>query len=154
MTRFALIASAFGIAFFAALWLSLIAWTYRDARSRLRDPLVHVLAALLVAVLNFPGVLVYLVLRPPHTLEEEYQRLLEEEALLTAIEDQPICPGCERRVQADWQYCPHCHTRLKKACRHCGKLMNLAWNLCPYCGTPVPGAERETAAEPLLDAEA
>ena len=39
-------------------------WTYRDIRSRARDPLVQILSALLVAVLNLPGVLVYLILRP------------------------------------------------------------------------------------------
>ncbi len=142
MTNFenlAILALAFGGAFLAALWISLMLWTYRDARSRLRDPLMHWLAVLLVAVLNLPGVLIYLVLRPVRTLEDEYQRLLEEEALLTAIEEQPVCPGCERRVKEDWQYCPYCHTRLKKACHACGQMMDLAWQLCPYCGTPAPG---------------
>ncbi|MEJ5226158.1 MAG: zinc ribbon domain-containing protein, partial [Anaerolineales bacterium] len=76
---------------------------------------------------------------------EEYQRTLEEEALLAAIEDQPLCPGCERRIRDDWQICPNCHTRLKKACHHCGRLMELPWNLCPYCGTPAPGMRKENA---------
>ena len=101
-------------------------WTYRDIRSRARDPLVQLLAALLVAVLNFPGVLVYLILRPPRTLEEEYQRTLEEEALLQALEDLPLCPGCERRVKEDWQVCPNCHTKLKKTCHNCSKFMELS----------------------------
>ena len=77
------------------------------------------------------------------TLEEDYQRTLEEEALLASIEDQSICPGCERRVHDDWQVCPNCHTRLHKSCHHCGKPMELPWNLCPYCGTPAPGMRRE-----------
>ena len=33
--------------------------------------------------------------------------------------------------------------RLKKACHHCSKPIELAWNLCPYCGTPAPGMRRE-----------
>lgn len=140
-----LIATGFGGAFLAALWLALIIWTARDIRNRARDRLAQVLAVLLVAILNLPGLIIYLILRPPLTLEEEYQRTLEEEALLAAIEDQSLCPGCERRIRDDWQVCPNCHTRLKKACHHCARLMELPWNLCPYCGTPAPGMRKENA---------
>lgn len=79
--------SAWGAAFLAALWLSLIVWTYRDAAARVDEPLLRALAALLVVVLFIPGVLIYLLLRPPRTLEEEYLVTLEEEALLRAIEE-------------------------------------------------------------------
>jgi RNA polymerase subunit RPABC4/transcription elongation factor Spt4 len=123
--------------------LSLIIWTYRDIRARARDPLLRILAVLVVAILFLPGIVVYLILRPAHTLEEEYQNTLEEEALLQAIEDSPLCPGCGRRVKELWTICPNCHTKLKKPCHQCGKLMELAWNLCPYCGTPAPGMRRE-----------
>jgi RNA polymerase subunit RPABC4/transcription elongation factor Spt4 len=136
---------SFGGAFLVALWLALAVWTWRDIRNRARDPLAQVLAVLVVAVLNLPGVLVYLILRPAHTLEEEYQHTLEEEALLASIEDQALCPGCERRVRDDWQVCPNCHTKLKKSCQHCARLMELPWNICPYCGTPAPGMRKESA---------
>lgn len=138
-----LIAVGFAAAFLTALWLSLIIWTYRDIRRRARDPLARVLAVLVVAVLFLPGVLVYLILRPSRTLEEEFQQTLEEEALLQSIEDNPVCPGCGRRTREDWVACPNCHTRLKKACHQCGRLMDLPWNLCPYCATPAPGMRRE-----------
>lgn len=143
LSNFVLVATGFAVAFLAALWLSLIIWTYRDIRRRARDPLARILAVLIVAVLFLPGVLIYFILRPAHTLEEEYQHTLEEEALLQSIEDNPLCPGCGRRVHEDWIACPHCHTRLKKPCHECGKLMDLPWNLCPYCGTPAPGMRRE-----------
>lgn len=143
LSNFLLVLTAFGGAFLAALWIALVIWTYRDIRGRARDPLVQILSALLVAVLNLPGVLVYLILRPGRTLEEEYQHTLEEESLLQALEDLPVCPGCERRIQVDWQVCPNCHTKLKKTCHHCGKLMELPWNICPHCGTPVPGMRQE-----------
>jgi RNA polymerase subunit RPABC4/transcription elongation factor Spt4 len=140
-----LVLTGFGGAFLAALWISLIVWTYRDIRTRARDPLVQTLATLLVAVLNLPGILVYLILRPTKTLEEDYQKTLEEEALLQALEDLPLCPGCERRVKDDWQVCPNCHTKLKKNCENCNQLMELPWNICPYCGTPAAGMRRDAA---------
>ena len=138
-----MVATAFGAAFAATLWISLMIWTYRDVCKRVRDPLVRILAVLVVAVLFLPGILIYLILRPPSTLEEQYQHTLEEEALLQAIEDSPVCPGCGRRIQADWMVCPNCHTRIKKSCHQCNRLMELPWNLCPYCGTPAPGMRRE-----------
>ncbi len=140
---FMLILTAWGGAFLAALWLSLIIWTYRDIRARARDPLGRILAILVVAVLFLPGVLIYLILRPNRTLEDEFQHTLEEEALLQSIEDTPVCAGCGRHTKEDWQICPNCHTQLKKPCQHCGKLMDLPWKLCPFCGTPTPGMRRE-----------
>jgi len=138
-----LILAAWGGAFIAALWLSLVIWTFRDIRGRARDPLARLLAVLVVAVLFLPGVIVYLILRPTRTLEEDYQHTLEEEALLQAIEDASLCPGCGRRVKDSWMVCPNCHTKLKKNCHQCGKLMELPWNLCPHCSAPAPGMRRE-----------
>lgn len=143
LSNFMLILVTWGGLFFAALWLSLIIWTYRDIRARARDPLGRILAVLVVAVLFLPGIVVYLILRPRHTLEDEYQRTLEEEALLQSIEETPVCPGCGHRAYEGWMVCPNCHTKLKKPCHHCGKLMELPWNLCPYCSTPTPGMRRE-----------
>lgn len=140
-----LVLTAFAGAFVVALWISLVIWSYRDVRRRSRDPLVQILSALLVAVLNLPGILIYLILRPARTLEDEYLRTLEEESLLQALEELPLCPGCERRVKEDWQVCPNCHTKLKKMCHQCNRLMELPWNICPYCGTPVPGMRSDGA---------
>ncbi len=138
-----LLLTAWSGAFLAALWLSLVIWTYRDIRRRSRDVFARVLAVLVVAILFLPGIVIYLILRPTRTLDDEYQHTLEEEALLQAIEDITLCPGCGRRVRENWIVCPNCHTRLKKACHQCGKLMDLPWNLCPYCGTAAPGMRRE-----------
>jgi RNA polymerase subunit RPABC4/transcription elongation factor Spt4 len=159
LSNFMLLLAAWGGAFVAALWLSLVIWAYRDIRQRARDPLARILAVLVVAVLFLPGIVIYLILRPPRTLEEEYQHSLEEEALLRSIEESALCPGCGRRIRENWTVCPNCHTRLRKACRQCGKLMELPWNLCPYCGALAPGVRREgltldEALQPLPPEEA
>ena len=143
LNNFLLIAAAWGGAFIASFWLSLLVWTYRDIRSRVKDPLVRILAVLVVAVLFLPGIVVYLILRPPQTMEEEYQHMLEEEALLQAIEERSACPGCGRHTAEDWIVCPNCHTKLMKNCHACDRLLKLSWSLCPYCATPEPGKRRE-----------
>lgn len=127
------VAAIFG-ALLAALWLSLVIWTFRDMRARSRDPFAQILAALVVALLPGVGLIIYLILRPPETLAEAYERALEEEALLQEIEERPACPGCSRTIEAGWILCPHCHTRLRKRCLDCDALLELQWNLCPFCG--------------------
>jgi hypothetical protein len=136
MTDFALIATVYGGVVLAALWLTMVFWTNRDMRARSRDPLAQIFVTAIVLVLNVPGLLIYLMLRPRETLAEAYERSLEEEAVLQEIEEKPTCPGCSQRVHANWQVCPHCHTKLKKGCYKCGQSLELAWNICPHCATP------------------
>lgn len=135
---------AFGGAFFLAIWVSLIVWTFRDVRSRSRDTFAIVLATLMVVIFGPLGVLLYFLLRPADTLAEVYGRSLEEEALLQDLEERAVCPGCRRKIEMDWLVCPDCHTILKKKCLNCGQLLHLRWDICPYCVAP---------AEEMVDVE-
>jgi rubredoxin len=159
ITDILLIMIAFMGAFVAALWLSMVIWAFRDIRSRTRDIFAQILAALVVAILNLPGLLIYYILRPRETLAEAYTRSLEEEALLQGIEEADVCPGCGQRAMPDYIICPTCHTRLKKTCLRCGRVLHLRWTVCPYCttaavtsapaaSTPAPSPEGGPATEP------
>jgi len=117
-----------------ALIAGLTIWTFRDIRSRSRDIFVQILAPVLVAVIPIAGILVYLMLRPRETLSEQYVRALEEESLLSSIENQEFCPTCGRRVEDEMQFCPSCHSKLRNACGNCGRAVHLSWDMCPYCG--------------------
>jgi RNA polymerase subunit RPABC4/transcription elongation factor Spt4/F0F1-type ATP synthase membrane subunit c/vacuolar-type H+-ATPase subunit K len=119
----------------AALVGGITIWTFRDIRSRTRDILAQILATVMVGVVPIAGLVVYLLLRPRETLAEAYVRALEEESLLTSIENQEFCPTCGRRVDSDMQFCPSCHDTLRKGCPNCGRALHLAWDLCPYCGS-------------------
>lgn len=123
-------------AFVLAFWLAIIIWTWRDIRARSRDIFAAVLALVLVAIFPLVGLMLYLLLRPKETLAEAYDRALEEEALLRGIEEQLVCPNCNRVVEKAWQFCAYCHTQVKKGCPSCGQLLELGWTLCPYCGNP------------------
>jgi len=128
---------AFSGAFFLALWLSLIIWTFRDARARSRDIFAIILATIMVVVFGPLGLVLYFLLRPPVTLAELYERSLEEEALLQDIEDRPRCHGCSRVTNEAWILCPDCHTKLKKSCPNCSNILELTWNICPFCSAHV-----------------
>lgn len=147
------------VAFGLAVWLSIVAWTFIDIRSRTRDKFIWFFATLMVLVFNVFGLVVYLILRPHETLMQAYERSLEEEALLQEIEERPICPNCRHRVENDYRVCPHCLTKLKDVCMNCGRLNELDWSVCPYCAVerkvapvPIGGGEvsQQTTAVPRL----
>jgi hypothetical protein len=127
-----------------ALVAGIAVWTFRDIRARAHDVLAQILATMLVIVLPVVGLVIYLMLRPRETLGEAYERSLEQEALLQAIEEPEECPSCGLRLRADYLYCPDCHTRVKKACPACGKPLGLHWTVCPYCGATVSAQPVDT----------
>ena len=121
-------------AYLVALWIASVWWTFRDIRARTTDIFLQVAATLLVAVFSFPGLLIYVILRPPKTLAQLYEDSLEEEAFLQGIQVHNSCPVCKQRVEPDFIFCPWCQTRLKRTCAHCERPLVLRWKMCPFCG--------------------
>ncbi len=149
-------------AYLVAVYLGLIVWTFRDIRARSRDLLAQIMATLLVAVFNLPGLLVYMLMRPKTTLAEEYERSMMEEAVLQDLDKRHTCPECQRQVESDFIVCPHCHHQLRLRCTGCGRLLSPSWDVCPYCGRfrnqaatqSIPAAAVEpTVAAPALAIE-
>lgn len=122
-------------AYAVLLWAASVLWAYRDIRRRTEDVSVQVLAVGIVLLLPFLGIPLHLILRPPQTLAEKYERTLEEEFLRRDLEDQLVCPECQRPTEPDFIICPHCHTQLRRHCDTCGRVIDLTWRICPYCGS-------------------
>jgi RNA polymerase subunit RPABC4/transcription elongation factor Spt4 len=141
-TRGALILVALGGAYVVAVWFVLVVWVFRDIEARSRSVVAQVFSTLLVLLFFIPGVLLYLILRPKETLDEAFQRSLEEEYLLQDLEELPLCPSCNRYVEDDFVLCPHCRAQLREPCVNCSRLVDLRWPLCPYCATVQQGAAR------------
>lgn len=135
------------IAYAVVLWLGTLVWVFRDSRERTRDGWTQTVALLLVIVFNFPGLLLYLLLRPRETLTEAYERRLEAEALMRDLpEPRPACPTCNRPMREDFLLCPYCRSKLRQPCTGCGQALELGWTACPYCGAPGPQAFAATTA--------
>lgn len=135
------------VAYLIVLWIALVFYVWRDARRRSRS-IFFVAFATLVALLPFLGPLVYLVLRPPLTLEEERALELEEQALAERPPDgvptRP-CPTCGREIEQEFILCPYCRTQFARRCTSCERSLRLGWSVCPYCATEV-GAHSLTRA--------
>jgi hypothetical protein len=138
------------VTYLAAVWIATIWWTFRDIRARSADVWLQIAATLLVAVLNFPGLLIYFILRPPRTLAEAYAESLEEEAWQRAVAEGRLCPACHQSIEPSYLFCPWCQARLRWPCPRCERPISLRWKLCPYCGTApaVPGPAPTPAADP------
>jgi RNA polymerase subunit RPABC4/transcription elongation factor Spt4 len=141
---------AIGIAYLIAVWFALVAWTFRDIESRSKSVFTQVFSTLLVVLFFVPGLLLYLILRPKETLDQTFQKALEEEYLLQDLDDLPLCRNCQRAVDPDFVICPHCQTHLRGPCPACARLIDLRWPICPYCAVPV---EPETLPGPALGVE-
>lgn len=134
---------ALGGAYLIATWFVLAIWTFRDIESRSKSVVTQVFSTLLVVMFWVPGLMLYWLLRPKETLDEAYQRSLEEEYLLQDLEEMPLCPTCNHFVEDEWQLCPHCNTQLREPCPSCNHLIDLRWDVCPYCGTEHHGHTRD-----------
>jgi hypothetical protein len=120
-------------------WLSLVYWTWADARRRISDPVLITTATVLSAVVPFIGTVIYTILRPPEFLADAREREIETQASelrmrhLTA----QSCPRCEHPIERTWLRCPDCQHRLKDPCRSCNRPVDPRWSICPYCETPL-----------------
>jgi hypothetical protein len=140
--------SAVLIAYAFILVVGMAVWTFRDIRQRTHDGWSQAVAVALVVILNIPGLVLYLVLRPGETLTEAYERRLETEALLRELPERRTCPRCDRVAKEEFLLCPHCRTVLREPCLGCGRTLELSWSVCPYCGAQGPQAIRTTSAPP------
>lgn len=134
-------------------WLGLAFWVHRDARRRIGDPFLVLLATLLGLAPPYIGPVVYLLFRPSETIDEVRARRVELEALEQQLaRSQPACPVCSSAVEADYLACPVCATMLRHACAKCSASLEPLWQMCPYCASPIEPSQVDLDA--ALTAEA
>jgi hypothetical protein len=139
--------------FMAAIWLSLVFWTFADARRRIGDPMLVACATAASLLFPFLGTIVYAIVRPPEFLADVHERELEiaaAEARLQQVEGLH-CPHCDFEIEKTFLRCPSCLRRLKEPCNTCGRPLDPRWKICPYCEAEVgqaPPASRQQRRAP------
>ncbi len=123
------------------LWLALVVWTYKDARKRIDDLIIIVIAVLTSLVLPYMGTLIYSILRPAEYLAETRERELEMRAMEQELQTMRACPSCGELIKPDYIACPNCRRALRSTCPTCDRVLEPTWKLCPYCGQD-PRAKR------------
>lgn len=125
------------VGYIGVLWLALAFSVIRDARRRAMSQVMFGVAILLAFVPPFLGALVYFVLRPPQTIDEE--RALEElyEPSPNGESHTRPCPHCGKEIERTFIICPYCRTQFARRCANCDRALRLGWSICPYCATEV-----------------
>jgi RNA polymerase subunit RPABC4/transcription elongation factor Spt4 len=125
----------YGIIFMLIIvWISLVYWTFRDAKLRNAPAIFW---GFIVLIFNYVGIILYLILRPPEYIDDVVERELEirkTELLLNGVNLK--CPACGKEIKEDFLICPYCRKKLKNSCINCGRPLDLNWKVCPYCKTP------------------
>ena len=129
------------------VWLSLVYWTYADARRRIADPLL-VGCATAASLFPFIGSIIYTIVRPPEYLDDVHERELEIQAAEARLAEigLHLCPHCDHEVERDFLRCPTCLRKLKDPCASCARPLDPSWRICPYCEAEVirPTVTRRT----------
>lgn len=126
--------------FYVVFVVALAFWMWRDAQRRGAMAWFWAVAALPFSVAAW---IIYMMVRPPETLDEAHERDIEVAAREAELHiNGATCPSCYRPVEPDFLICPTCMKRLKKSCANCGRPIKLTWSVCPYCRS------RQTPAEP------
>lgn len=82
-----------------------------DAKRRDMSPVLWVLVSILVPYLI--GAILYFVVREPLPFN---------------------CPQCDRVVNAQFNFCPHCQFNLRPNCPQCRRAIRSGDSFCPHCG--------------------
>lgn len=65
---------------------------------------------------------------------DDHRQMETQATVPSAVITRP-CPQCQRPVQEDFVFCPHCGTDLLSACPVCHRAVHADWTHCAFCGT-------------------
>jgi hypothetical protein len=127
------------------IWLTMVVYTFLDARRRIEDPFL-IACATIASLFPLIGTAVYAILRPPELLADAHERELEVEAAELRVRHLKAqsCPHCGYPTERNFMRCPQCERRLKDPCTSCERPVDPRWSICPYCETALPGRRRES----------
>lgn len=115
-------------------WLVIIGWVWIDSGERTSKTSLRVIYVILTSVLNIPGLIIYLIVRPSETIEEIYWADLERRYLKYETSDLGDCNKCGHQLFPGFVFCSNCGLEIKKRCSKCGVLINKDHKYCEHCG--------------------
>ncbi len=132
---------------YAVFWIVVVGWTWMDASERFNSIVMRIVSVLVVLFFNIFGFIIYLIIRPKVTREEEYwsdleRRYLEFEA--AGLED---CPNCGNELHPNFIFCPRCGYDVRVKCGGCEVYLEREWRVCPFCGKKQPKRKDDLAQQ-------
>lgn len=119
---------------FIIFWLVIVGWVWVDSGERTSKNSVRFVYILLVIVLNIPGLIIYLIIRPSETIEEIYWADLERRYLKFETSELGDCPKCGHQLLPGYVFCTNCGNEIKVRCPKCNILVDKDHKHCEFCG--------------------
>jgi len=113
-------------------WIVVLYWVWLDSGDRTSSTGARVGYVLLTLCLSIPGLIIYLLIRPPQTIEEIYWADLERRYLKYETSELGDCPRCGTQLFPGFKYCPNCRLLLKVKCPSCEVEMDKYYQYCPH----------------------
>lgn len=130
---FNIFSTLFGLVFIL-FWLVLVGWVWIDSGERTSKNSVRFVYVALALILNIPGLIIYLIVRPSETIEQIYWADLERRYLKYETSELGDCPKCGHQLLPGFVFCSNCGHEIKKRCPKCGVLINKDHKYCEHCG--------------------
>ena len=119
---------------FVIFWLVIVGWVWIDSSERTSRKELKVLYMFLAIVLNIPGLIIYLIIRPSETIEEIYWADLERRYLKYETSELGDCSKCGHQLYPGYVFCTNCGYEIKIRCPKCNILVNKEHKFCEFCG--------------------
>lgn len=145
---FSIVFSVFGVGLFL-FWIVVIGWAWSDAVERYRSKGAAFMIVILLLLINIFGLIIYIIIRPKLTKEEEYWNDLEKRFLKYEAQGIGDCPHCGYEVQPSFIYCPSCGKSLRVKCKSCEMYLEPDWKICPFCGKRQRSEKKEIKVSPV-----
>jgi RNA polymerase subunit RPABC4/transcription elongation factor Spt4 len=126
-----------------------IGWAWTDAAERYRSKGAAFMIVILLLLINIFGLIIYLIIRPKFTRDEEYWNDLEKRFLKYEAQGIGDCPHCGDEVQPSFIHCPNCGKSLRVKCKSCEMYLEPEWKVCPFCGKRQKSEKKEIKTAPV-----
>lgn len=132
-------------------WLVTVGWVWMDSGERTSNNSVRVAYVLLTLILNIPGLIIYLIIRPSETIEEIYWADLERRYIKYETAELGDCPKCGSQLYPGYVFCSNCGFEIKKKCSECGVMVNRDSKYCYHCGNQLALRASKEEAYPNVE---
>ena len=114
-------------------WVVVTSWIWVDSDERTTNKWIRIFYVVIGMIPIF-GWIIYLIVRPPETIDEIYWGDLERRYLKYEAKDLGDCPKCGTQLYPGYIFCPNCKKRIKIKCAKCGVYVDLDSKYCTHCG--------------------
>lgn len=119
---------------FIIFWLVIVGWVWVDSGERTSKNSIRFVYILIVAILNIPGLIIYLIIRPSETIEEIYWADLERRYLKFETAELGDCSKCGHQLLPGYVFCTNCGNEIKVRCPKCNVFVDKDHKHCEFCG--------------------